>query len=52
MYKYAPFVVTSSTAEESRPIYEDLYTIGGYGEGYFSPHGWPHNLRIGPPPSH
>jgi hypothetical protein len=37
MYRYAPFMVTSSTAGEQRPIYRDLYTIGGYGEGYFFP---------------
>jgi hypothetical protein len=24
--------------------------IGGYGKGYFSLHGWPHNLRTGVPP--
>jgi hypothetical protein len=31
----APFVVTSSADGEQRPIYEGLYTIGGYGDGYF-----------------
>jgi hypothetical protein len=30
-------MVTSSTDGESRPIYEGLYTIGGYGEEYFFP---------------
>jgi hypothetical protein len=34
---YAPFVVTSSAAGEQRPVYEGLYTTGGYGEGYFFP---------------
>jgi hypothetical protein len=34
---YAPFVVTSSEGGESRPIYGDLYMIGGYSEGYFFP---------------
>jgi hypothetical protein len=37
MYHYAPFMVTSSMAREQRPIYGGLYTIGGYGEGYFFP---------------
>jgi hypothetical protein len=37
MYRYAPFVVTSSAAGEQRPVYGGLYTTGGYGEGYFFP---------------
>ncbi|XP_051186755.1 uncharacterized protein [Lolium perenne] len=37
MYKYSPFMVTSSESGEPRPIYEGLYTVGGYGEGYFFP---------------
>jgi hypothetical protein len=35
MYRYAPFVITSSAAGEQRPIYGGLYMIGGYDEGYF-----------------
>jgi hypothetical protein len=35
VYLYAPFVVTSSVDGESRLIYGGVYTIGGYGEGYF-----------------
>jgi hypothetical protein len=35
IYRYSPFVVTSSANGESHPIYGDLYTIEGYGEGYF-----------------
>ncbi|XP_051214313.1 probable aquaporin TIP4-1 [Lolium perenne] len=30
-------MVTSSTDGEPRPIYGDLYTVEGYGEGYFFP---------------
>jgi hypothetical protein len=30
-------MVTSTTDGESKPIYGGLYTIGGYGEGYFFP---------------
>jgi hypothetical protein len=37
MDRYSPFVVTSSAARASRPIYGGLYTVGGYGEGYFFP---------------
>jgi hypothetical protein len=37
MYRYSPFVVTSSTAGASRPIYGGLYMVGGYGDGYFFP---------------
>nr|XP_051206417.1 uncharacterized protein LOC127321418 [Lolium perenne] len=37
MYRYSPFVVTSSADGEPRPIYGGLYTVGGYGEGYFFP---------------
>jgi hypothetical protein len=37
MYWYTPFMVTSAAGGASRPIYGDLYTIGGYGEGYFFP---------------
>jgi hypothetical protein len=37
MYRYSPFMVTSSAGGESRPIYGGLYTVGGYGEGYFFP---------------
>jgi hypothetical protein len=50
MYRYSPFMVTSTTVGESRLIYGDLYTVGGYGGDSFFPHGWPHNLWIGPPP--
>jgi hypothetical protein len=51
MYWYAPFVVTFSAAGKLRPIYRDLYTISGYGEGYFFQYGYLHNLRIESPPS-
>jgi hypothetical protein len=37
MYSYVPFVVTSSTTGEQRPIYGGLYTTRGYGERYFFP---------------
>nr|XP_051222973.1 allergen Asp f 7 homolog [Lolium perenne] len=37
MYRYSPFVVTSSASGEPRPVYGGLYTVGGYGEGYFFP---------------
>ncbi|XP_051208138.1 uncharacterized protein [Lolium perenne] len=37
MYMYSPFVVTSSASGEPRPVYGGLYTVGGYGEGYFFP---------------
>jgi hypothetical protein len=37
MYRYSPFVVTSSADGEPRPIYGGLYTVGGYGEGYCFP---------------
>jgi hypothetical protein len=37
MYKYSLFMVTSSADVASRPIYEDLYTVEGYNEGYFFP---------------
>jgi hypothetical protein len=30
-------VVTSLEGEESRLIYEGMYTVEGYGEGYFFP---------------
>jgi hypothetical protein len=32
-------------------LYGGLYTIRGYGEEYFFLNGWPHNIRIGHPPS-
>jgi hypothetical protein len=35
MYKYSPFVVTTSADGASRPIYGGLYKVGGYDEGYF-----------------
>jgi hypothetical protein len=37
MYRYAPFMVTSLAAREQRSVYGGLYTIEGYGEGYFFP---------------
>nr|XP_051203681.1 uncharacterized protein LOC127317199 [Lolium perenne] len=37
MYGDSSFVVASSAYGEPRPIYRGLYTIGGYGEGYFFP---------------
>jgi hypothetical protein len=37
MYRYFSFVVTSSADGESRHVYGDLYTIGGYSERYFFP---------------
>jgi hypothetical protein len=37
MYRYASFVVTSLADGKQRPIYKDLYTTGGYDEGYFFP---------------
>ncbi|XP_051219484.1 uncharacterized protein [Lolium perenne] len=48
MYRYSPFVVCDAKGGEPTPLYGDLYTVGGYGERYFSQHGWQHNLRIGP----
>jgi hypothetical protein len=33
MYRYSPFVVTSSTDEELRSIYGGPYTVGSYGRG-------------------
>jgi hypothetical protein len=38
MYQYSSFMVTSTADEESRPIFRDLYTVGGYDEGYFFSH--------------
>jgi hypothetical protein len=38
MYRYSPFMVTSTTDGESRPIYGGPYMVGGYGEGYFFLH--------------
>jgi hypothetical protein len=37
IYRYSPSVVTSSADGTSPPIYRGLYTVGGYGEGYFFP---------------
>nr|XP_045089534.1 uncharacterized protein LOC123497248 [Aegilops tauschii subsp. strangulata] len=37
MYRDSSFMVLSTTRGESRPVYGDVYTIGGYGEGYFYP---------------
>jgi hypothetical protein len=37
MYRYSPFVVTSSADGASRSIYGGLYTVEDYGEGYFFP---------------
>jgi hypothetical protein len=42
MYRYSPFMVTSSADGESRPIYEGLYMIEGYDEEFFFLRGWPH----------
>ena len=30
-------MILSTTRGESRPVYGGVYTIGGYGEGYFYP---------------
>jgi hypothetical protein len=35
MHRYALFVVTYTACGASRPLYGGVYTIGGYGEGYF-----------------
>jgi hypothetical protein len=51
MYMNSTFMVTAAAGGEPRPLYEDLYTIGGHDEDTFSLRGWQHNLRIGPPPS-
>jgi hypothetical protein len=37
VYPYSLFVVVSIEGGESRPVYEGLFTVGGYGEGYFFP---------------
>jgi hypothetical protein len=37
MYRYSPFMVTSSADGESQPIYGGLYMVRDYGEGYFFP---------------
>jgi hypothetical protein len=36
-YQHPSFMVLSSEGGGPRPLYGGLYTIGGYGEGYFSP---------------
>jgi hypothetical protein len=41
-------MVTSATGGESRPIYEGLEDTT---RDTFFQHGWPHNLRIGSPPT-
>ncbi|KAF7072374.1 hypothetical protein CFC21_077516 [Triticum aestivum] len=37
IYRDYSFMVLSTTRGESRPVYGGVYTIGGYGEGYFYP---------------
>jgi hypothetical protein len=37
IYSYSPFVVCILEGAEPRPVYGGLYTVGGYGEGYFFP---------------
>ena len=37
MYWDSSFMALSTSRGESRPVYEGVYTIGGYGEGYFCP---------------
>jgi hypothetical protein len=38
MYRYSPFVVTSSVDGESRPVYGGFYTIIGNDKEYFFPY--------------
>jgi hypothetical protein len=52
MYKYSPFVVTSSAGGESRPIYEGLCTrLEATAWDIFFLHVWQHSLRIVAPSS-
>ncbi|KAM0914843.1 hypothetical protein ACQ4PT_011262 [Festuca glaucescens] len=37
MHSYSTFMVASSASGTPRPLYGGVYTIGGYGEGYFFP---------------
>ena len=37
MFWDSSFMVLSIMRGESRLVYEGVYTIGGYGEGYFYP---------------
>jgi hypothetical protein len=37
MHSYSLFMVCSTEGGEPRPVYGGLYTVGGYGEGYFYP---------------
>jgi hypothetical protein len=37
VYWYTPFMIVSLAGGASKPIYEGLYTVGDYGEGYFFP---------------
>jgi hypothetical protein len=46
VHNYAPFMGATLACGASRPLYGGVFTVGGYDEGYFSQHGWQHDLRL------
>jgi hypothetical protein len=35
VYQYSPFIVISIACGELRPVYGDMFIVGGYNEEYF-----------------